>query len=254
MAGVGQDLEHGAAGSGELRATKVSPRQLDSAGGERRVVAVLRIAVGVGVGQPDDVARSRRRSSPRASDRRRGPRTTRRTADTRRGCGGWPGPSGPRIRARRGAAQTAWPPATSAGPTAECAVTISRLDSGASSKPQTWPNAYAGVCRLPQLWLTLPVQPSTTTRTSSSSSWPSNCASGCRTIVLAVGNRALYPRSVSSLTKSSAPGVIRRSQRADRFRPVTHAPRRPVVHGGRPDPGGPGVIFVVRRTRADTAA
>ena len=63
------------------------------------------------------------------------------------------------------------------GPSAAWAVTISRLDDGLASKPHTCPKAYAGVCFRPQLWLTLPLQPSSVT-VSPSATVPSKRASG----------------------------------------------------------------------------
>ena len=119
---------------------------------------------------------------------------------------------------------------------AACAVTISRLDCGSPSNPHTWPNAYAGVCRRPQLWLTLPNHPVSSTRVSPTATVPSKRASGWRTWVFAVGNRARYARSVSSLTAGSSPGVIRRSHVAPGTEPRAETSSI-VVSAMRPDHG-----------------
>ena len=55
MAGVGEDLEHRAPGGDELCTLKRLAGNLNSTCGDGRVVAVLLAAVGVGVGEPDDV-------------------------------------------------------------------------------------------------------------------------------------------------------------------------------------------------------
>jgi hypothetical protein len=73
------------------------------------------------------------------------------------------------------------------GPTRLRAVASSRKLSGALSKPATCPKAYRSVCRLPQLWFWLPVQPSTVIVRPATVSSPANRASGALTRVFALG-------------------------------------------------------------------
>src|SRR6185437_593528 len=73
------------------------------------------------------------------------------------------------------------------GPTLVRTVASSRKLSGSLSKPATWPNAYRSVCRLPQLWFWLPVQPSTGIVRPATVSEPVNRASGSETRLFALG-------------------------------------------------------------------
>ncbi len=169
-----------------------------------------------------------------------------RTADIARGSAGCPGSSEPRIPCRRAGTRTAWPQASNRSDRGPCRHDLQARVRRVVEAAHLAERISRSVPR-PQLWLTLPVQPSRTSRASSSSTCPSNCASGWRTVVLAVGMRALYARSVRSLTGCSDPGVIRRSQRAERSPPVTTPCADRSSMGGGADPRGPIVVLVVGR-------